>query len=378
MEKAALDLTRALVAEEIARVREEGWSGVLALRQGQVAKGLFVVDGDIVFAASTVEEDRLGAGLYRAGKITESQFRATMRESEASGRPFGHAVVDLGYIGPEDLAAAVETQAERIVLSVLRWTTGWLSREPMDRPLPADLTVHLDAHRLLLLGTRQFPDAGRLERALGGPERRLRRVSAWPFDYDRVEPSPAERAVLALCARSAALGDLLALPHDRAELARGTYALLVGGLVEDAPAPARRSPEESQVTPSPPVPTTPAEVESTARGLLERGFRQRALELLEGAVARDPGAHGPRRLLAMTLAREAGFRAEVEKLFLASLEQGPEDVELRYALASYYRRAGMAARAVLQLKLVLSADSGHAGAWRDLGELEAGESRRGR
>ena len=115
-----------------------------------------------------------------------------------------------------------------------------------------------------------------------------------------------------------------------------------------------------------------------ARGLLEKGFRQRALELLQGAMARDPDARGPRRLLALTLAREAGFRADVEKLLLGSLEKEPGDVELRYALASYYRRADLAARAVLQLRLVLSADSGHAGAWRDLGELEAGESRRRR
>jgi hypothetical protein len=38
----------------------------------------------------------------------------------------------------------------------------------------------------------------------------------------------------------------------------------------------------------------------------------------------------------------------------------------------------MAARAILQLRLVVSTDSGHAGAWRDLGELEAGETGRGR
>jgi hypothetical protein len=31
---------------------------------------------------------------------------------------------------------------------------------------------------------------------------------------------------------------------------------------------------------------------------------------------------------------------------------------------------------MLQLRLVLSADPGHAAAWRDLGELEAGETRR--
>jgi hypothetical protein len=94
----ALDLSEALVAEEIVRVRAEGWSGVLALTQGQVAKGVYFVDGGIAFAASTVEEDRLGAGLFRAGKITERQFRAAMRESEASGHPLGHTLVDRGIL----------------------------------------------------------------------------------------------------------------------------------------------------------------------------------------------------------------------------------------------------------------------------------------
>lgn len=392
-----LDLSRTLAAEEIAKVRAEGWSGVLALAQGDVAKGLYFVDGAIAFAASTVEEDRLGACLFRAGRITQGQFHAAMRESEASGCPLGQALVGLGHLSPADLAAAVTAQVERIVLSVLRWTSGSLRREPMDRPLPADLALDLDTNRLLLLGSRQFPDAGRLERALGAADRRLRRVTPWPFDYEEVPSSPTERAVLALCTRSVPLGDLLALPHPRPQLVRGIYALLVGGLVEDAPArvpaaplapPAeairavvphpRPTPAEADLTPPPPVPQTAEDAERAARGFLEKGMRPRAIEVLQEALDRYPEAIGPRRLLAMTRGRESGFQPEVEKLFLSLLEKAPQDVELRYALASYYRRAGMAARAMLQLRLVLSADSGHAAAWRDLGELEAGETRRGR
>jgi len=392
-----LDLSRALAAEEIGRVRAEGWSGVLALTQGEVAKGLYFVDGAITFAASTVEEDRLGACLFRAGKITESQFRAAMRECEVSGCPLGQALVDLGHLTPAELAAAVTAQVERIVLSVLRWTTGSLRREPMDRPLPADLELDLNTNRLLLLGTRQFPDVERLERALGAPGRRLRRVTPWPFDYEQVPTSPAERAVLALCARSVVLGDLLALPHPRPRLVRGICALLAGGLVEDAPArvPAaalgrppeavrtvvpqpRPTPAEADLTPAPPPPQTAEDVERAARGFLEKGMRPRAIGVLQEALDKFPEAHGPRRLLAMTRGRESGFQPEVEKLFLSSLEKAPQDAELRYALASYYRRAGMAARAMLQLRLVLSADSGHAAAWRDLGELEASATRRNR
>ena len=366
-----LDLSRALVAQEIGRVREEGWSGLLALSQGDVAKDLYFVGGAIAFAASTVEEDRLGACLFRAGQITQSQFHLAMRESEASGCPLGQALVEMGHLTPAELAAAVAAQVERIVLSVLRWTTGALRREPLDRPLPADLALDINTDRLLLLGARQFPDAERLERELGAPTRRLRRVAPWRFDYDQVPGSPAERAVLAFCTPSATLGDLLVIPHPRPHLVRGIYALVAGRLLEDAPA-------ESERTPPPPPVRTAEDAERVARTFLEKGQRQRAIEVLQEARDRYPGARGPRRLLALTLSGEGGFKPEVEKLFLGLLEQERQDTELRYALASYYRRAGMATRAMLNLRLVLSADSGHAGASRDLGELEAMETRRGR
>jgi len=117
--------------------------------------------------------------------------------------------------------------------------------------------------------------------------------------------------------------------------------------------------------------------ESRARRLLDNGQRQAAAEVLKELLERHPEAHGCRRLIAMTLAHEPGFRPEVEGHFLKALEALPKDSELRHRLATYYRRAGMSARAILQLRLVLSADPSHAAAWRDLGELEAGEGRRG-
>ena len=81
-----LDLSRALVAEEIVRVRAEGWSGVLALTQGEVAKGLYFVDGAIVFAASTVEEDRLAACLFRGAR---SRRASSGRRCASPRRPGG-------------------------------------------------------------------------------------------------------------------------------------------------------------------------------------------------------------------------------------------------------------------------------------------------
>jgi len=386
------DLSRVLVADEIASVRNERWSGVLALSQGEVSKGVYFLEGDIVFAASTVEEDRLGACLFRAGRLSESQFRAAMREVEASGYPLGYVLVESRILSPQELAGALAAQVERIVLSVLRWTSGMLRREPMDRPIPADQAIDLSTNRLLLLGMRLFPDAERLERALGDPARRLRRIMPASFDYDQVETSPAERAALAMCARGAAVADLLALPHSRPQLVRAVHALLSGGLIEDVPVPrpaAEPMPSASvpafyyaaslpEPEPEPETPRSPEEAERVARRFLERGHRERAVAILREAVADHPTARGPSRLLALTLGREAGFQQDVERLFVQLLERQPSDTELRYALASYYRKGGLAGRAILQLRIVLSADSGHAAAWRDLGELEAGPTRRGR
>lgn len=386
------DLSRVLVADEIASVRNERWSGVLALSQGEVSKGVYFLDGEIVFAASTVEEDRLGACLFRAGRLSESQFRAAMREVEASGSPLGYVLVESRILSPEELSGALAAQVERIVLSVLRWTSGTLRREPMDRPIPADQALDLSTNRLLLLGMRLFPDAERLERALGDPARRLRRIMPAPFDYDQVETSPAERAALAMCARGAAVADLLALPHSRPQLLRAVHALLSGGMIEDVPVPRPAAepmpspalpafyyaPSEPEPEPEPETPRSPEEAERLARRFLERGHRERAVVILREAVAQHPTARGPHRLLALTLGREAGFQQDVERLFVQLLERQPSDTELRYALASYYRKGGYAGRAILQLRIVLSADSSHAAAWRDLGELEAGPTRRGR
>jgi len=74
--------------------------------------------GEIAFAASTLEEDRLGANLVRIGLINRAQFEAAMRAAQEPGRRLGQALIDEGVLNPEQLAAAVTGQVERIVFSV--------------------------------------------------------------------------------------------------------------------------------------------------------------------------------------------------------------------------------------------------------------------
>jgi tetratricopeptide (TPR) repeat protein len=397
------DLDETLLTETIRGLHHSGWSGVVAVSSGDVTKGLYFRRGRFVFAASTVEDDKLGEFLVRTGRINRGQFEAALLAAQAPGRRLGQVLVEIGAVNDLDLEDLVAEQLHRIAVSAFRWTAGTALTEEVEEPIPADIALPLSTERLLLEGARTYPDPRRLEQALGDPVRRVQRAeNARPaFNYRRVSESRAEKAVLAALRAPKTIAELLSLPSPRPALVRAVYALFVGGLLEDAASetPAAGMTVASAVPasvppvaaprpvamPDPAAPLPPglaalsSDVEKEARALLEKGERLRALTLLREEAERDPKARGCRRLLALLLAhQEQGLSPELERLMHDLLEEDGRDVELRYRLAMSYKKAGTAAPAIRELKQVLAADPGHAAAWRDLAELEASESAGGK
>jgi tetratricopeptide (TPR) repeat protein len=470
------DLRQTLLLDELKELQRRRWSGVVALASGDVRKGIYLRRGGFVFAASTVEEDKLGEHLVRTGRITREQFEGAIRESQGPGRRLGQALVETGAVAEGDLDALVAEQVRSIALSAFRWTSGEVRYQQVDEPIPSDLALALSTDRLLLEGTRIFPDAARLEASLGDPGRRVRRAAQFPFEYASIPGSAAEKLVLEKAGAGSRIVELLGLSLPRPQLVRAVFALLAGGLLEEeqdaaaarpplapehvvrplssapppsplpsppaarrAPSPPPVSPPKAAPPPAPPVPIppvaappspprmaaaptmpsrpapepflpsdetppsgvfvrratpppdpalvptpawgvpaaaapqTPEQVVRLARDCLDKGDRPRAISLLREEVDRNPQAYGCRRLLAMTLASDAVFSQELETMFLKTLEENPKDNELRYRLATWYKKLGLGTRALLQLKKVLDVDPEHAAAWRDLGELEAAE-----
>ncbi|MBI3931854.1 MAG: DUF4388 domain-containing protein [Acidobacteria bacterium] len=481
------DLARTLLSEELRRLLRARRSGVLVLSQGDVTKGLFLRAGQIVFASSTHDGDKLGESLIRLGRISRAEFAAAHAAIRAKKRRLGEELVGAGLITEEELGRVVAHQVQKIVLSVFTWTDGDAVFQENPEPIPADLALDLSTHRLLLEGARIFPDVDRLEKAVGRASRRLRVSTHPPFDYSRVNLSPVERGVLNDAADEMRVADMLARPAPRALLVRAVYALLVGGVLDEPGEKAEERLVEGDTgtfriavaAEEPPVETVRerilrryealprathyevlgvgpdadgealaagyrglsdeeerewrglqgdvrlASVLSTLRlrqreafrilsdpelrrrydrtlgglepakaqdvtaeahgkavrlarqalGMLEKGERDAAIPVLLRAAESDPRDPGVRRLLAVTLAQHRTLFRTAERHFLAALEMEPGDVELRYRLALYYRRAGLPKRAVAQLRAVLTAHPQHEGARVELaalGELERG------
>src|SRR5262245_33897028 len=264
------DLRQTLLLDEVRGLRRRRWSGVVALASGDVRKGIYLRRGGFVFAASTVEEDKLGEHLVRTGRITREQFETAIQESQGPGRRLGQALVETGAVAEGDLDALVAEQVRSIALSAFRWTSGEVRYQQVEEPIPSDLALALSTDRLPLEGTRIFPDVARLEASLGDPTRRVRRAGQFPFEYASIPGSPAEKLVLEKAGAGARIVELLGLPLPRPQLVRAVFALLAGGLLEEeeaATGPSAVTPESvvRSPSPAPAPPVSPLPTRATSK-----------------------------------------------------------------------------------------------------------------
>jgi tetratricopeptide (TPR) repeat protein len=231
----SLDLQTRLLSEEIRSLHALAKTGILEVSSGPTGKGIYFRAGQIVFASSSLEEDRLGESLIRLGRISRADFAAAYRLEEGrKRRRIGQALVGAGLISEDELGKVISHQVESIILSLFRWTSGEMRFHETYDAVPSDLALDLSTHRLLLEGIRVYPDEARLLEALGDRRRRLRVARQPPFDYSRVPLSMVERTVLDDASRGTRIADLLAGPTPRPRVARSLYALLASGLLEDA------------------------------------------------------------------------------------------------------------------------------------------------
>jgi Domain of unknown function (DUF4388) len=223
------ELEKTLLTEKVRELHDGRKSGILVVSRDEVSKGIYLRAGAVVFASSTVVEDRLSEALIRLGRVSRSDFAAAYQA--AQGQRVGQALVGAGLVTPEELGPLVAHQVEQIVLSLFAWTSGQTRFHKTADPIPAELAVDLSTLRLLFEGARRFPDVRRREAALGSPNRRLRVASRRPFDYEPLL-SPPETSVLEDAREGWRVADMLGRSFPRDELVRAVYALLVGGVLE--------------------------------------------------------------------------------------------------------------------------------------------------
>lgn len=214
-------------------------SGTLELENGATTKRIFFRRGDIVFAATNVEYERLGERLVRAGKIKRSVLELAVRVMERSNERFGKTISELGWVSASEIERWVATQIKDIIYSVFAWSSGEYRFEPADEPTPPDLVLQLQTAEVVYEGARRTSDLKVIRAGVGPPSGVLRIADGVRLG---IPVTQDEGVILSrVDGRSTILDLVTESPLPEEETLRRIYALLLAGVLVRDDAPKARS-----------------------------------------------------------------------------------------------------------------------------------------
>jgi curved DNA-binding protein CbpA len=99
-------------------------TGTLIFTNKDVQKSIYFVNGEIIFARSNMNSDRLDDMLLRKGKITEEQYHKVSEVFEKTKKRKGTILVEMGFIEPQSLFTVIREHVREIILSLFEWQEG--------------------------------------------------------------------------------------------------------------------------------------------------------------------------------------------------------------------------------------------------------------
>jgi len=222
----------------LSHIHEIKSTGTLALLRDGVNKKLFIKNGDIIFASSTYEGDRLGEILLKTGKITLSQFDAASKVVIQTGKRMGGVLVELGYLKPKDLFWGVKFQVQEIVASLFDWTDGEYDFSAGELPSSEVITLHMSTANLILQGIKRIDDWTRISRGVP-PMKSVLALTTNPLKlYQDISLSVEERAMLSLFDGKKSIKEVFALSKmGDFDALKAVYTFFSIGMLEEAGVP---------------------------------------------------------------------------------------------------------------------------------------------
>jgi hypothetical protein len=107
----------------LALLAQTGWRGELAIFEAEKSRSLFIDQGNVLGVLTSVEDERLGAVMYRFGVLSQAQYDLIKQQTDA-GRRFGDVAVELGILTQEQVFNHIRKQIEEVVFTTLTAADG--------------------------------------------------------------------------------------------------------------------------------------------------------------------------------------------------------------------------------------------------------------
>ncbi|MFQ3581288.1 DUF4388 domain-containing protein [Chloracidobacterium validum] len=230
-------LTTTGVPDLLRRAYSERFTGELLLTRGAARKQIYLETGNIVFASSNQDEDRIGASLLRHGLITQADFDRVMAQT-VEGKRFGQALVEAGIMSQRDLITNITFQVLDIIYSVFNWTTGSFEFIAGEQRVAEELKLKLTTASIILEGVRRIEDFGIIRRGLGDLNRFIAPSSSPLLRMQTMTLKPFERQLLELITQPLDLLHLLVVATTPpAVTLKSLFGLISAGVLEQTEPP---------------------------------------------------------------------------------------------------------------------------------------------
>lgn len=117
------DLQTFSFPDVVALLFRAGLTGMLSFDLPDATKSLYFQNGELVYAKSSLKEDRLGECLVRMGKISQAELDRAARQINAEIK-LGKILVDAGRITAKELFDGVRQQTLDIIYSLFGYREG--------------------------------------------------------------------------------------------------------------------------------------------------------------------------------------------------------------------------------------------------------------
>ena len=177
-------------------IQRSSKTGHLEIKSGSIVKIIYFKNGDMIYASSNIESDRLGDLLLKEGNITLNEFNQASEILLKTGKKLGKILVEMGLLSPNELFKALCHQIEEISLSLFELEEGLF--EFREEPLQEEelITLQISTANIIYRGMKRVHDAAYIK-DMCPPENAVLTLSQNPMNiFQSLSLEPADKDIL--------------------------------------------------------------------------------------------------------------------------------------------------------------------------------------
>lgn len=99
-------------------LQREKATGTILIKGASFVKKVYIKKGEVIYALSSLDDERLGEMLIKAGMITKEQYDISVDILKRTGKKQGAIFVELGILTPKQLFEGLKFQVREIIRSL--------------------------------------------------------------------------------------------------------------------------------------------------------------------------------------------------------------------------------------------------------------------